>query len=48
MAAAVRKALKAMLPTLDLESTTERKIRQMIADDLGAAVVNTHKALIKG
>ena len=46
MAAQVRKALRALLPTIDLETTTERRIRQMIADDLGAAVVDKHKKVL--
>jgi hypothetical protein len=34
----VRRAVRAMLPTLDLNTTTERQIREMLAQQHGFAV----------
>ncbi|GBF94481.1 hypothetical protein Rsub_07015 [Raphidocelis subcapitata] len=46
-AAQVRAALRRLLPKVNLESTTERMIRDLAAKELGGANLDAHKALIR-
>lgn len=41
----VQAALKELLPTLDIDTTTERQIREQLSQKLGS--VEEHKKLIK-
>lgn len=42
----VSAACRRLLPTLDLDSTTERMVRELVARELGAPI-DGHKLLIK-
>lgn len=46
-AAAVRAACRRLLPSIDLEVTTERMVRDMVSKELGGGAIDAWKGLIK-